>query len=140
MRPPERGSGESVAMDIPFCSLPMTLGRLLVRPGVLGRAGEMGRLSEGVVSCTIYKKYTLSCVSRDHKIAGFLGIAESRKRVSQSERRSRNSHVTSMRTGTPLGSNSNCKVYTLALESARTPTAHDNRFELRKNVIVLIAS
>ena len=46
------------------------------------------------------------------------------KRVSQSERRLRNSHVTSMRTGTPLGSNSNCQVYTLALESART-------FELR---------
>ena len=43
------------------------------------------------------------------------------KRVSQSERRIRNSHVTSMRTGTPLGSNSNCQVYTLALKSARTP-------------------
>ena len=53
------------------------------------------------------------------------------KRVSQSERRIRNSHVTSMRTGTPLGSNSNCQVYTLALESARTPKAHDNRFEKR---------
>ena len=60
------------------------------------------------------------------------------KRVSQSERRIRNSHVTSMRTGTPLGSNSNCQVYVLALESARTPKAHDNRSELRKNVIVLI--
>ena len=53
------------------------------------------------------------------------------KRVSQSERRIRKSHVTSMRTGTPLGSNSNYQVYTLALESARTPKAHDNRFELR---------
>ena len=53
------------------------------------------------------------------------------KRVSQSERRIRNSHVTSMRTGTPLGSNSNCQVYTLALESAHTPKAHDNRSELR---------
>ena len=53
------------------------------------------------------------------------------KQVSQSERRIRNSHVTSMRTGTPLGSNSNCQVYTLALESARTPKAHDNRSELR---------
>ena len=53
------------------------------------------------------------------------------KRVSQSERRIRNSHVTSMRTGTPLGSNSNCQVYTLALESARTPKAHDKRSELR---------
>ena len=53
------------------------------------------------------------------------------KRVSQSERRIRNSHVTSMRTGTPLGSNSNCQVYTLALESAHTPKAHDNRAELR---------
>ena len=40
------------------------------------------------------------------------------KRVSQSERRIRNSQVTSMRTGTPL--NSNCQVYILALESART--------------------
>ena len=49
------------------------------------------------------------------------------KRVSQSERRIRNSHVTSMRTGTPLGSNSNCQVYTLALESAHTQKAHDNR-------------
>ena len=53
------------------------------------------------------------------------------KRVSQSERRIRKSHVTSMRTGTPLGSNSNCQVYTLALESARTPKAHDNRSEKR---------
>ena len=53
------------------------------------------------------------------------------KRVSQSERRIRNSHVTSIRTGTPLGSNSNCQVYTLALESAHTPKAHDNRSELR---------
>ena len=61
------------------------------------------------------------------------------KRVSQSERRIRNSHVTSMRTGTLLGSNSNCQVYnilrtyahTLALESAHTPKAHDNRSELR---------
>ena len=43
------------------------------------------------------------------------------KRVSQSERRIRNSHVTSMRTGRPLGSNSNCQVYTLALESAVRP-------------------
>ena len=47
------------------------------------------------------------------------------------KRRIRNSHVTSMRTGRPLGSNSNCQVYTLALESARTPKAHDNRFEIR---------
>ena len=53
------------------------------------------------------------------------------KLVSQSERRIRNSHVTSMRTGTPLGSNSNGQVYTLALESAHTPKAHDNRSELR---------
>ena len=53
------------------------------------------------------------------------------KRVSQSERRIRNSHVTSMRTVTPLGSNSDCQVYTLALESARMPKAHDNRFEIR---------
>ena len=53
------------------------------------------------------------------------------KRVSQSERSIRNSHVTSMRTGTPLVSNSNCQVYTLVLESARTPKAHDTRFELR---------
>ena len=49
------------------------------------------------------------------------------KRVSQSERRIRNRHVTSMRTGTPLGSNSNCQVYiyiyTLALESAHAPKA-----------------
>ena len=55
-----------------------------------------------------------------------------RKRVSQSERRLRNSHVTSMRTGTPLGSNSNCQVYMLALESACTPKAHDKRSKLRK--------
>ena len=54
------------------------------------------------------------------------------KQVTQSERRIRNSHVTSMRTGTPLGSNSNCLVYMLALESDRTPKAHDNRSELRK--------
>ena len=59
------------------------------------------------------------------------------KRVSQSERRIRNSHVISMRTRTPLGSNFNYQVYMLALESARTPKAHDNRSELRKNVIVL---
>ena len=54
------------------------------------------------------------------------------KRVSQSERRIRNGHVTSMRTGTPLDSNSNCQLYRLALESAHTPKAHDNRSELRK--------
>ena len=60
------------------------------------------------------------------------------KPVTQSERRIRNSHVTSMRTVTPLGSNSNCQVYMLALESDRTPKAHDNRSELRKYVIVLI--
>ena len=53
------------------------------------------------------------------------------KRVSQSEHRIRNSHVTSMRTGTPFGSNSNCQVYMLALESAHTPKAHDNHSELR---------
>ena len=53
------------------------------------------------------------------------------KPVTQSERRIRNSHVTSMRTVTPLGSNSNCQVYMLALESDRTPKAHDNRSELR---------
>ena len=53
------------------------------------------------------------------------------KWISQSEHRIQNSHVTSMRTGTPLSSNSNCQVYTLALESARTPKAHDNRSELR---------
>ena len=33
------------------------------------------------------------------------------KQVTQSERRIRNSHVTSMHTGTPLGSNSNYQVY-----------------------------
>ena len=56
------------------------------------------------------------------------------KRVSQSERRIRYSHVTSLRTGTPLSSNSDCQVYNimLALESARTPKAHDNRSELHK--------
>ena len=54
------------------------------------------------------------------------------KRVNQSESRIRNSHVTSMHTGTPLGSNSNCQVYMLTLESARTPKAHDNRSELCK--------
>ena len=53
------------------------------------------------------------------------------KQVTQSERRIRNSHVTSMHTGTPLGSNSNYQVYMLALESDRTPKAHDNRSELR---------
>ena len=40
-------------IDIPFCSFPSTLGFLLVSPGVLGRAGDMGKLSEGDVSCTI---------------------------------------------------------------------------------------
>ena len=54
------------------------------------------------------------------------------KRVSQYVHRIRNGHVTSMHTGTPLGSNSNCQLYILALESARTPKAHDNRSELRK--------
>ena len=59
------------------------------------------------------------------------------KRVSQSERRIRNSHVTSMRTGTPLSSKSNCQVYImLALESARTPKAHDNRFYV--TVLILL--
>ena len=56
------------------------------------------------------------------------------KRVSQSERRIRNGHVSSMCTGTPLGSNSNYQVYTLALESAHTPKAHGidgNHSELR---------
>ena len=53
------------------------------------------------------------------------------KRVSQSELRIRNSHVTSMHTGTPLGYNSNWQVYMLTLESVRTPKAHDNRSEFR---------
>ena len=54
------------------------------------------------------------------------------KRVSQSERRIRNSHVTSTRIlehrSVPIPI---AKCITLALESAHTPKAHDNRSELR---------
>ena len=60
------------------------------------------------------------------------------KQVTQSERRIRNSHVTSMHTGTPLGSNSNYQVYMLALESDRTPKHMTIVLNYVMYVIVLI--